>query len=232
MIISHKYKYIFIKTRKTAGTSIEIALSKFCGPDDIITPIMPEDEEIRMKLGYRGPQNYSIPYSQYSLKDWKNRVLKNKKLQFYNHIPAALIQKWIDPEVWHSYYKFCFERNPWDKAISLYYYYMASNPSKISLNEYIQQAGKWHLSNFDIYTINGQVAVNHVALYENLGEELDCLAQRLGLPPGELVLPNAKGNFREDRRPYQEVVDKKSQQIIQDFCCKEIELLNYKFKSC
>ena len=27
-----------MKTRKTAGTSIQSALSEFCGPDDIITP--------------------------------------------------------------------------------------------------------------------------------------------------------------------------------------------------
>ena len=68
MIISHKYKFIFLKTNKTAGTSIEIALSKFCGPKDVITPISLEDEEIRKELGYRGPQNYLSPPWDYTYK--------------------------------------------------------------------------------------------------------------------------------------------------------------------
>ena len=47
MILSHKYKYIFIKSFKTASTSLEIALSRFCDKEDIITPIKNEDEIIR-----------------------------------------------------------------------------------------------------------------------------------------------------------------------------------------
>jgi len=43
MIISHKYKFIFIKTVKTAGTSIEVFLNNYCGEEDIITPIHPKD---------------------------------------------------------------------------------------------------------------------------------------------------------------------------------------------
>lgn len=35
MIISHQHKFIFIKTRKTAGSSIEKYLSKHLGPNDI-----------------------------------------------------------------------------------------------------------------------------------------------------------------------------------------------------
>ena len=44
MIVNHKYKFIFIKSFKTAGTSLEIALSKFCTKDDIITSIVEEDD--------------------------------------------------------------------------------------------------------------------------------------------------------------------------------------------
>ena len=39
MIISHSHKYIFIKSLKTAGTSIEAALSQHCGKDDMVTPL-------------------------------------------------------------------------------------------------------------------------------------------------------------------------------------------------
>lgn len=49
MIISHKYKFIFLKTKKTAGTSFEIALSRYLGEDDVVTPISPECEALRQE---------------------------------------------------------------------------------------------------------------------------------------------------------------------------------------
>src|SRR4030095_6484076 len=51
MILSHKHRFIFIKTAKTAGTSIEVFLSKHCGPDDVVTPVAPAVE------GHQ-PRNY------------------------------------------------------------------------------------------------------------------------------------------------------------------------------
>ena len=49
MIISHKHKFIFIKTKKTAGTRVKVYLSQFCGSDDIITPIFPQEKNHKAK---------------------------------------------------------------------------------------------------------------------------------------------------------------------------------------
>lgn len=47
MIISHRYKVIFIKTRKTAGSSIEKYLIDYLGPDDVCTGSDP-DKTLRL----------------------------------------------------------------------------------------------------------------------------------------------------------------------------------------
>ncbi len=61
MIYSRQSDFLFIKGRKVGGTSMEIALSILCGPEDIITPITPVDERERLRRGGRGAQNYSGP---------------------------------------------------------------------------------------------------------------------------------------------------------------------------
>ena len=48
MIISHKWKFIFIKTQKCAGSSVERALAPVCGPRDILTKVSsPEMDGVR-----------------------------------------------------------------------------------------------------------------------------------------------------------------------------------------
>lgn len=44
MIVSHKYKFIFIKCAKTAGTSLEMYLDPLCGDSDVLTPFWTPEE--------------------------------------------------------------------------------------------------------------------------------------------------------------------------------------------
>ncbi len=213
MIISHRHKFIFIKTNKTAGTSIEIALSKFCGENDVITPIVPEDEALRRSLGYRGPQNYENENGE----------------QFYNHISAKKIKQNIGSQIWNDYYKFCFERNPWDRLISLYYWRCQSEP-RPSISEFLSTNNPMALKQkgYELYTLNKQVVVDRVCRFENIIEELEMIRVRLGIP-GQIALPRAKSKYRTDKRHYQDILSDVERAKIEELFSDEINIFGYKF---
>ena len=228
MIISHRYKFIFLKTRKTAGTSIEIALSRFCGEKDVITPITPRDEITREELGHRGPQNFRVPLIKHTPKGWARLLVRRKRDIYYNHMPAEEIRPLVGTRIWNEYFKFCFERNPWDKAISLYFWRTQRHEVRPSLLDFLRSIRADRLSNFEIYGIDGDITVDHVGLYENLDSELEWIAALLKLPE-EIRLPRAKGAFREDRRHYRDVMGREERSIIEQICAREIAHFGYSF---
>ncbi|MBU2578202.1 sulfotransferase family protein [Patescibacteria group bacterium] len=226
MILSYRHKFIFVKTQKTAGTSIETALSKFTGKNDIITP---DDEIIRMRMGYPGSQNCGFEkLTNYKLKDWYRLMHRRlKKLNFYNHMPAWEIRKKAGTKTWNNYFTFCFERNPWDKVISYYYFKYRSKP-KPTLSEFIRSKQLKNVSDWKRYTIGNQMAVDYVGKYENLTKDLEHIRKVICLPKN-IKLVNLKGDIRKDNRHYRKVLSKKDQQIIKNAFFKEIKLFGYKF---
>ena len=230
MLISQRYKFIFIKTMKTAGTSIEVALSKYLGADDVITPIFEEDEPLRAAPGYRGPQNYLVPLRRWKRNDWMTFLRTRQRPRFHNHMSAARIRQYVAPAVWNTYFKFCVERNPWDKVISWYYWEHKEAP-RPSLESFIM-AGRARdlavMGGSSRYTINGVVAVDRIYKYENLQEAMRDLAARVGLP--EIPqLPHAKSRFREDRRPYRDLYGHAEREVVRDIFGGEIAALDYTF---
>ncbi|MEL4893927.1 sulfotransferase family 2 domain-containing protein [Crocosphaera sp. Alani8] len=229
MIISHKNKFIFIKTEKTAGTSIEIALSKYCGPDDVITPIIPEDELIRKKLNYRGPQNYKIPLTKYSMSDFVQAIQDRERLEFYNHASASYIMKYVDQKIWNSYFKFCFERNPWDKVVSYYYFITTrQGKSQLSITDFVHSISIEKIKGFKLYTRSSDIVVDKVFKYEYLDESLKEIKERIGLQ-GVPNLPNAKGGYRKDKRSYKDILSEKDKERIAKVFAKEISYFDYQW---
>ena len=203
MIISHKHKFIFIKTAKTASTSIEVFLSPRCDSDDIVTPIVPPVE---------GHQR------------------RNDK-GFYNHISATLIRERVPVDVWNTYFKFCVERNPWDKVLSHYHMQVARTDGDLSLDQYLAK-GKLPI-NYPRYTdeTGKKIIVDRVLRYENLDVDLAEVFTRLDLDFDGTLGVRAKSDYRTDRTPYQMVFNETQRRIVEQAFAKEIELHGYQFAS-
>ena len=227
MILSHEHKFIFLRTKKTAGTSIELALSELCGPDDVITPLTREDEARR--AGRRGAQNWRLHSW------WKSpRLLKSawfkfsaKDYGFYNHMKAEEMRAHIDPAVWRSYFKFAF-RNPWDRQVSLYYHRYREEDDRPDFATFIHKDKKAHINNFGVYSIDGNLAVDFLGRFETLEKDLRFALEHVGLSTAE-ALPDAKTRFRPGSVPYRDHYDEETRNIVTDWYAQEIKLLGYEF---
>jgi len=232
VIVSHRYKLIFLKTNKTAGTSVEIWLSKHCGPRDIVAPISPADEAIRRDLGYRSAQNTRVPFARYTRRDWRRLLRRRRLARFYNHMPAWKVRAAVGPRVWQDYFKFCIERNPFDRVISQFYHWRQGpfGAPDVTFQQYLRSERILRLrkKGRSVYTLSGDVAVDRVLRYENLESELAAVADQLGLP-GAIDLPRAKGAFREDRRPYREIWNDEDRRIIERMFAQEMALMGYEW---
>ena len=235
MIISHKHKFIFIKTRKTAGTSLEIALGAICGPEDVITRISMKDERERRK-SYRGAQNYRMSVGYYDRDDWKKLLLQGRFKRYENHDQAGKIKSFIQPEHWKSYFKFCFERNPWDKMVS-HYFWKKEAYNLDNFSDYWEKGLAGEIVGFsetinarNQYSIDGEVVMDRIFKYEDLTGSLAAISERIGLQePLQMPEYKAKGTHRSEKTHYRDLLTEIQAKQIAEICKQEIKLLKYIF---
>ena len=230
MILSHKYRFIFIKTAKTAGTSIEVFLSRHCGPQDIVTPIAPplEGHQPRNYEGFINPIAEILERPGRLFSVLHHTMTSGTK--FYNHMPAREVKNRVPAKVWNRYFKFCVERNPWDKVLSHYHMHAARAGGALSLDEYLAR-GQFPINYFRYMDRSGEkLIVDRVVRYESLLAELREVFAYLNIPFDGTLGVAAKSDYRADRRPYQEVFKDEQRQLIEKAFAKEIELHRYRFE--
>lgn len=216
MILSHKYRFIYIRCRKTASTSIELALSRVCGPYDVITPMLaPEDEALRSQLGGHGPQNH---------------LNFDGTSRFYGHMPAAEVRLLAGEDVWASYYKWCVERHSWDKVISHYCRRHRDPATRPPLLTFLESGGAHRAVNFRLYTIGGEVTVDHIVRYEHLALGLAQIAALLGLPAEVKALPRVNPQCHAHRPHYSAFYTLPERDFVEELFADEIALHGYRYE--
>lgn len=190
-IVSFQNKFVFIKTRKTAGTSMEMYLSKWCHDDDVVTPIHPENPLHR-------PRNYEDEWG---------------RLKFYNHMSAVEIRSNL-PKEFGTFFKFCFERHPVEKCLS-FFAMLLNSPAHQSpdnprtWDEYLER-GILPVD-VDRYTgENGELLVDKIYKYENFAASLRDISMRVGFRYSTLSY-REKSGFRYGVPSFEDVMANRAQ---------------------
>jgi len=215
MIVSHKHKFIFLKTKKTAGTAIEAAISQLCGSDDVITPYREASEQERKGLG---PQNYRIEHPLKPKRSLWRRVMRRPEryyhptVGYYEHMPWSLVRAYVGEDVWKDYYKFAFDRNPWP-----------------SFARFMSSRRRAYVDNHEIYMRDGALVVDFLGRYESLEEDLNAALAAAGVKQ-RIDVPKVNVTPNKDRaRDYRSYYSDELRDLVARWYAPEIKLLRYEF---
>ena len=199
MILSKKNNFIFFKNMKVAGSSFEIYLSKFCGDEDVITPLNEKEELIRKKLYTRNKQNYEknffekyinynffkftvkkIPLSKNIFKYKTDPRLETRK--YYHHMTADHLYSIIGNDI-NKYYKIAILREPVSMFVSMYnhrakqYDYEFMNIDQFTT----KYADEFFNNQLKIVSLKNKLIIDYFLIFEDLPKSFQNLKKKLNI---------------------------------------------------
>ncbi|WP_026613671.1 sulfotransferase family 2 domain-containing protein [Ensifer aridi] len=244
MIISHRHRFIFIHVPKTAGSTISAYLARNLGPRDLQLGSWKEALANGAKYNRRA---LTAVFRYHSPLKIARTLVRNGNLnslagdalrrriagKLTDHSGAAEIEAY-DPSAWKHYFKFCFVRNPFERAVSLYNWHYRKADTRPSFSQMLclieEGAAKRERINWEswqLYTKNDEVVVDFVGRQERLADDLRSLCDRLGLSFDERFLMRAKANpAKVDIGSYYKPGDRER---IERLFGPEIEYFKYRF---
>ena len=218
MIVSHKYRFIFLRTEKTGGTSLTQALQS----------ILTENDE---EASLRRPA-----WAKFS--PIHHGALKRNFPQWFGlhrHATAKQARDVLGREIFDSYYKFAIERNPWDRQVSLYAHRQWKKGSKDldfdrDMRSIIYRSTEYvRLNNWSIYAIGTDIVADRVLRYENLDQEIAELFDHLGID-ASIQMPRLRA-YNPDREHYSKYYTDRTRDMVGRWYAKEIDALSYQFET-
>jgi hypothetical protein len=203
VIYSRKYNFVFIKTLKTAGTSIEVTLARILEEEAVVTPIFPE------VTGHR-PRNQG---------------------RFFNHVPAHTVRSELGEQTWNSTFSFCVERDPWEKVVSLYCMRKAEGKEHARDMDTFLASGDLPI-NYPLYTEPSNpasVIVTRVLKYEALQHDWQQVVSQLGIPFPEDMTESCKASYRRPRISSRAMLTSSQTEFIANVFAHEIGLFGYRW---
>lgn len=188
VLVCHKHAFIYLKTRKTAGTSIEMALETLCvPPGQAITEPRPVQKSEYGIVGRRGNE-HKLEGIKKILRPWEWR----------NHQTAGFVYRAIGKDEWDRRPKITAIRNPFDRMVS-YYHFAARlrDDAPTDFDEIRKEfrdfcyAGKWSTDRKVVH-LGGKFIIDHAVRFEHMADDLRSIAATLNLPLDPSAIPVTK----------------------------------------
>ena len=209
MIISHKHRFIFFAVPKTATHAIRQALS----------PHLDEG-------------------------DWQQQVLFGKDqlpipalaAKEHGQLSVREVLPYLSADVWRSYFKFAFVRNPYDRFVSTCFFLFRKGPEfaqsvmsnmKQALNRpKFRQRVLVQPQSTLLTGPDGKLAPDFIGRFEDLQASFDEVRRHIGITTVSLEKKNVSGH-----KQYADYFDDQLKQIVTDFYRDDLVNFNYQFES-
>jgi hypothetical protein len=237
MLISHRKRFIFTKTAKTAGTSVESFFEQYCMPAGEWRESHARDEYVSEAgiIGARGPGSVG--------RSW------------FNHMSAQAMREQIGAETWDAYFKFTVVRNPFDKMISGFHMmekrklaYTPLQKLKAVAKRVLDRGGpidrvtgatdierfrSWvakggAIPDNDKFLIDGKVCVDFFIRFEQLHDDIRQVCERLAIPFDPSFLPEFKKGMRHHQIAVRDYYDAATEAAVRRLYAWEFERFGYR----
>ena len=212
-----RLKFIYIRLGKTGSTSLQQALHRLLGKEEVIGSIGLKKGKalalLRQKYKnyflvtgkgvicsrMRG-RDLQLLLEEEVRQKYKNHVSATGKPVIRSHMRGRDLQLLLEEEVWNSYLKVAVIRDPYDMLISHYYYYTKERGLQQSFEQFVIESNLITLENIVeiIHNEEGKLLTDYLIRYEHLEEDIGELERKIDCP--ELLKTfqgiREKGDFR------------------------------------
>ena len=217
MLLSPKYRFLFVHIAKTGGTSVRAALEG---------------------LRWRDPWYYPM-FLCSRLSHLSGHRIATK---LPRHAKVVAAKELLPKEYFDSLFKFAFVRNPWDLQVSSFHHIRRERPHYLGGHETFEDFLRWKLDpqrpyQYHIDTsitlqsdylidLAGTVAVDFIGRYERLHEDFAIACERIGIRPPSL--PHAR-QAKDRQRDYRAYYTDTTAELVARHFARDIQMLDYQF---
>ena len=150
-----------------------------------------------------------------------------KKRPEEKHLVASQARKLYGENIWKSYFKFSFVRNPWDRIISLWL--RPRIGKNRTLKEFVLTYKPLpHEPQSPFYSDIIDLDIDFVGRYENLQRDFDKISGRLAIKRKKM--PLAVKTFQKVKH-YSQYYDRETQEMVRKIYARDIKRFDYKFEN-